>query len=209
MGSRSWLVPLAVIVIVLVISAGFAFGGPQIGLPLGALVAAAMIVVAINQKPFELIKPPSPPDSAAHVLIVIGQPLEQVAATEMVTAAIETAEADIPETSWPDQTEVLVLAPASTRFLDRWATDFSAAREAAQRRLVVSVASLARAEIGAEARVGDQDLVQATEDQLRDFPATRVILVTGAPGEDPRGDRAAAELGRRLSVPLTRVTTTA
>lgn len=207
MGSRSWLIPLAVVVVVLVISAGFAFGGPQIGLPLGALAAALMIVIAINQKPFEPIEPPPPPDSAAHVLVVVGRPLDDVAATETVTAAIEAAEAELPETNWPDQTEVLVLAPASTRFLDRWATDFSAAREAAQRRLVVSVASLARAEIGAEARVGDQDLVQATEDQLRDFPATRVILVTGPPGEDTRGDRAAADLERRLSVPLTRVTT--
>lgn len=207
MGSKSWLIPLAVVAIVVVISAGFALGGPQIGLPLGALVAAGAIAIAVRQKPFELIEPPPPKDSAAHVLVVIGQPLEEVAATETVSAAIEAAEREMPDTTWPDRTEVLVLAPAATGFLDRWATDYSRARAAAQRRLVVSIASLARAEIGAEARVGDHDLVQATEDQLRDFPATRVILVTGPAGEDPRGDRAAAELSRRLSVPLTRVTT--
>ena len=76
---------------------------------------------------------------------------------------------------------------------------------AAQRNLVVSVASLAKAEIGAEARVGDNDLIQATEDQLRDFPATRVILVTGPPEEDQAGEHAAKELNRRLAVPLIRV----
>lgn len=202
---KSWQIPFAVGAVVLVISAGFVLGGPQIGLPLGALVAAAMIILAVRQKPFELIEPPQPSDSAAHILVVIGRPLEEVDATETVGAAIEAAEAELSDPFWPEHTRVLVLAPAQTSFLDRWATDFAAAREAAQRNLVVSVASLAKADIGAEARVGDHDLVQATEDQLRDFPATQVILVTGPDSQDSRGERAARELGLRLSVPLTRV----
>lgn len=202
---KSWLIPLAVAAIVLVISAGFALGGPQIGLPLGALAAAVMITLAVRQKPDEPIQPPLPADTAAHILIVIGRPLEQIATTEAVSRAIEAAEDDMAHTEWPDHTQVLVLAPARISFLDRWASDFSRARAAAQRNLVVSVASLAKAEIGAEARVGDDDLVQATEDQLRDFPATRVILVTGRPEEDLPGERAATELQRRLAVPLIRV----
>lgn len=205
MGSKTWLAPIAVALIVLVISAGFALGGPQIGLPLGALVAAILVTVAIRQKPDEVIKPPPPRDTAAHILVVIGHPLEQISATEAVSHAIAAAERAMSHTEWPDQTQVLVLAPARIGFLDRWASDFRRSRARAQRNLVVSVASLAKAEIGAEARVGDDDLVQATEDQLRDFPATRVILVTGSPKDDPAGERAAAELDRRLAVPLTRV----
>lgn len=202
---KGWHAPVAVALIVIVISAGFAAGGPQIGLPLGALVAALLIIFAIRQKPFELISPPRPADGSAHILVVIGQALEDADAIDAVSSAVETAEKELAEPTWPDHTEVLVLAPARTGFLDRWATDFRRARETAQRNLVVSIASLAKAHIGAEARVGDQDLVQATEDQLRSFPATRVVLVTGSPETDPRGEQAAAELTRRLAVPLTRV----
>lgn len=205
MAFKSWYVPLVIAIIVLVISAGFALGGPQIGLPLGALVAAIMITVAVRQKPDERIEPPPPSDSAAHILVVIGRPLEEISTTEAVGRAIEAAEDEIEYHSWHNETQVLVLAPARIGFLDRWASDFRRARADAQRNLVVSVASLAKAEIGAEARVGDDDLIQATEDQLRDFPATRVILVTGPPEEDPAGERAATDLNRRLAVPLTRV----
>jgi hypothetical protein len=49
--------------------------------------------------------------------------------------------------------------------------------------------------VAAEARVGDEDIVQAVEDQLQSFPATEVVLVSGD-GEDV--DAAAAELGSRL-----------
>ena len=202
---KGWHIPVAVALIVVVISVGFAAGGPQIGLPLGALVAAIIITLAVRQKPFELISPTVPTDATAHILVVIGQALEDLAAIDAVSAAVEEAESGLTGSSWPDSAEVLVLAPARTGFLDRWATDFKQARETAQRNLVVSIASLAKADIGAEARVGDHDLVQAIEDQLRSFPATRVVLVTGPPETDARGERAATELTRRLAVPLTRV----
>ncbi len=78
-------------------------------------------------------------------------------------------------------------------------------RREAQRRLVITVASLAKAGVAAEARVGDEDLVQAVEDQLQSFAATEVILVTGPAGEDPAGEVAAAELERRLRVAFRRL----
>ena len=62
---------------------------------------------------------------------------------------------------------------------------------------MITVASLAKAGIAAEARVGDEDLVQAVEDQLRSFPATEVVLATGEADEDPAGEAAAAELEDR------------
>src|SRR4029079_11853071 len=93
------------------------------------------------------------------------------------------------------EAEVLVLVPARIGFLDRWASDVEGARHRAQQHLVATVAALAKAGIAAEARVGDEDIVQATEDQLQSYPATDVVLVSG---EVEDGDEAAAELSSRL-----------
>jgi hypothetical protein len=57
------------------------------------------------------------------------------------------------------------------------------------------VAALAKAGVAAEARVGDEDIVQAVEDQLQSYPATEVVLVSGE-GEAER--EAAAALRSRL-----------
>ena len=78
-----------------------------------------------------------------------------------------------------DGGEVRVLVPARIGFLDRWASDVEGARHRAQQRLVVTVAALAKAGVAAEARVGDEDIVQAVEDQLQSYPATEVVLVSG------------------------------
>ena len=94
--------------------------------------------------------------------------------------------------------EVLLLMPARHRFLDRWSSDSDSAHDQAQRNLVLSVASLAKADIAATAHIGDEDVVQAVEDELRTFPATEVILVTTSPEPDVAGDGAVAELRSRL-----------
>jgi hypothetical protein len=60
---------------------------------------------------------------------------------------------------------------------------------------VMTVAALAKAGVAAEARVGDEDIVQAVEDQLQSYPATEVVLVSGE-GDD--AEEAAAELRSRL-----------
>jgi hypothetical protein len=60
------------------------------------------------------------------------------------------------------------------------------------------VAALAKAGISAEARVGDEDIVQAVEDQLQSFPATAVVLVSGSAAEDEAAYEAGRELRSRL-----------
>jgi hypothetical protein len=60
------------------------------------------------------------------------------------------------------------------------------------------VAALAKAGISAEARVGDEDIVQAVEDQLQSFPATAVVLVSGSAAEDEAAYEAGRELQSRL-----------
>ena len=48
--------------------------------------------------------------------------------------------------------------------------------------------------------MGDEDLVQAVEDELGTFPATEVLLVTGSPERDAIGNAAVSELQSRLEV---------
>ncbi len=112
--------------------------------------------------------------------------------------------ARVAELGTGEDVDVLVLAPARIRFFDRWASDVEPARQAAQRNLVATVAALAKAGVEAEARVGDEDIVQAVEDQLQTFPATEVVLVGGGAGASD--EQAAAELGRRLEAEFHRVT---
>ncbi len=81
-------------------------------------------------------------------------------------------EAGIEGTGGEEDADVLVLAPARIGFLDRWASDVEGARRGAQQTLVATVAALAKAGIAAEARVGDEDVLQAIEDQLQ-TPPTR------------------------------------
>ena len=97
--------------------------------------------------------------------------------------------------------EVLVLAPALNRRLAHWASDLDDAREAAQRRLVLSLGTLAAADVDGRGRVGDTDAVQAVEDTLRDFPADEAVLVT-APVEGKGPARTLASLRARLDLPL-------
>jgi hypothetical protein len=189
--------PLLVAAIAVPIAAGFLIAGPGIGASLGAFVAVALVTYAVRARPRGAIGAEAPP--GRRLLVVVARPVEDPR-TVAATAALAAAGDDHPAAD-----QVLVLAPTRMRFLDRWASDLEDARTAAQENLVVSVASLAKAGIEAEARVGDEDLVQAVEDQIRSFPATEVVLVTGGPEEDPAGERAAAELRERLRVPFERL----
>jgi hypothetical protein len=184
-----WKLPLLVGAIAVPIAFAFFFGGPAIGVAVGALVAVAIVVVAANQQPRGPIEPLEDAPGR-RVLIVLGDELEDPQAVEEVAAAV----------TGKDPATVMVLSPARIEFLDRWASDVEDARRDAQRRLVISVAALAAAGIEAEARVGDEDFVQAVEDQLGSFPASEVILVSAAGEENKAAAAAAEELRARLRV---------
>jgi hypothetical protein len=183
-----WKLPLVVAAIAVPIVAAFYVAGPGLGVAAGALVAVAILVVAARQRPLGPIGPAVSGTEPSRLLVVVSRPVEEPAAIRGIAA---TAAAD-------GGGEVLVLSPARIGFFDRWASDVEGARRQAQQRLVITVASLAKAGVVAEARVGDEDLVQAVEDQLQTFAATEVILAAAPAGEDPEADAAAAELERRL-----------
>jgi hypothetical protein len=161
---------------------------------MGALVAVAIVIVAVRQRPRNAIGELPVGFARRRLLVVTGRPLDEPSAIREIAAEARKGAGEI------SPAEVLVLAPARIGFLDRWASDLEGARREAQQRLVITVASLAKAGVVAEARVGDEDLVQAVEDQLQSFAATEVILVSGGADEDPEAEAAAAELERRLRV---------
>jgi hypothetical protein len=192
----AWKLPLIVAAIAVPIVAGFAIGtaigvgGSGMGLAAGALVVAAIVVVAARQLPRGPIDSAPAEDSRRHLLLVAACVVEEPKAVAEISRVARLG-------SDAGDLDVLVLAPARIGFLDRWASDVESARHAAQENLVATVAALAKAGVKAEARVGDEDIVQAVEDQLQTFPATEVVLVSdGGAGE---GDaKAGAELAGRL-----------
>jgi hypothetical protein len=189
-----WKLPLVVAAIAVPIVAAF-YVSPGLGLAAGALAAVTIVVVAARQTPRGPIGKAPPGLGRRRLLVAITNPVDDPETIDEIAAmAGKHGEAD-----------VLVLSPARIGFLDRWASDVEGARREAQRRLVITVAALAGADVVAEARVGDEDLVQAVEDQLESFPATAVALITGPRDEDEAAEAAAEELEQRLRVEFRRL----
>lgn len=193
----AWALPLTVIAIAVPVVAAFAIGGPGLGLAVGALAAVAIAVFAARLVPRGPIAPASG-DGRPRMLLVTSVPIDDPESVERIAGEAELGGAT-------GEGGVRVLAPARSGFLDRWASDLAPAREAAQRNLVITLANLGKADVEADARVGDEGLVQAVEDQLADFPATEVVLATGDATSDRAGTEAAEELRNRLSVPFRHV----
>ncbi len=192
-GIAAWKLPLIVAAIAIAIIAAFYVGGPGMGMAEGSIVAAVIVVMAVRNPPPAPIVPARAADRREHLLVVVDEPLEDGTAIERIAAA------SVPLDPAEPEPEVRVVAPAHNRFLDRWASDTAPGRDRAQRNLVLSLASLAGAGVDATARIGDEDIVQTVTDQLREYPATEVFLVTGASG--PSG-AAAEQLRSRLHAPF-------
>jgi hypothetical protein len=183
-----WKLPLIVAGVVVPTVAAFMLGGPGLGVAIGAFAAVGLLAVAIRQQPEGPIGSRDRRDAKHHVLIVAAGGVEEPADVAEIKRVAGLSGGE-------DEDEVRVLVPARIGFLDRWASDVEDARHRAQQRLVMTVAALAKAGVAAEARVGDEDIVQAVEDQLQSYPATDVVLVSG---EADGADEAADELSSRL-----------
>jgi hypothetical protein len=177
--------------IVASIVVGTLLGGPGVGVALAGLAGVVLVYWAVQLRPRGGIGEAPDAQVRRRLLVVVSRPVEDEATTSAIAA-------DAGIDGSRDLAEVMVLAPLRIGFLDRWASDLEPAQEEAQKTLVISVASLARAGVVAEARVGDEDIVQAVEDQVGSFVATEVILVTAADAEDPDAAHAADELAARL-----------
>lgn len=193
-GITAWKLPLIVAAIAIAIVAAFYLGGPGMGMAEGSIVAGVIVVMAVRHPPLHPIVPAVASDLREHLLVVVDEPLEDGRAIERIAAA------SVPLDPADPEPEVRVVAPAHNRFLDRWACDVGPGRERAQRNLVLSLAALAGAGVDACAKIGDEDIVQTVADQLQEYPATEVFLVTGAAAGGPAG--AVEELRSRLRVPF-------
>jgi hypothetical protein len=191
---RRW--PWLPALLVVPVFVGIAWGGAQVGSAIGAVIVAVILVVTVRSARNEPIEVAQPGPGVPGGILVIAL----VAIEDPRTAGIVAA---IGDPSRPEAGEegLLVLAPARTSRLDRWADDIEGARFESQRVLTVSLATMAAAGLPAEGRVGDGDVVQATEDVLRSYAATEVAIVA-RPGDSERQIR---ELERRLPVKLRRV----
>jgi hypothetical protein len=196
-GIAVWKLPLIVTAIAIGIIAAFYVGGPGMGMAEGSIVAGVIVVLAVRNPPLSPIVPARAADRREHLLVIVDEPLEDGMAIERIAAAAVPLDPAEPEP------EVRVVAPTHNRFLDRWTCDRGPGHDRAQRNLVLSLASLAGAGVDATARIGDENIVQTVTDQLRDYPATEVFLVT-APG----GPSAAAveQLRSRLHAPFHHLT---
>jgi hypothetical protein len=189
----AWKLPLIVAAIAFSIVAGFYIGGDGLGLAVGALAAAAVVYMAARNPPrYESVPAPAI-DSRERVLIVLESALEDRGA-RIVAEIVGAAESD------GEPPEVLLASPCRSSFLERWTSDLEPGRLRAPADLVHSSSVLAKAEVPATARVGDEEVVQMTEDVLRRFAATEVVLVSRHPSGPNAG-----ELEERLTIPLHRI----
>jgi hypothetical protein len=191
---KAWMLPLIVIALVVPGSAAFILAGPGLGLAVGGLAVASILVFAATRRPDEPIEVARAADRRRRLLLVAIEPIDAPAAVEAVQAAVNAGE--------DGDAEVLVLAPALNTPLSHWASDLGRSRLDAQRKLVLTLGSLAAADVDARGAVGDPDPEQAIEDTLRQYAADEVIV--GLPeGSSKRDIRAlVAELRRRLDVPV-------
>jgi hypothetical protein len=179
---KSWQPPLILLVLIVPAALGFALAGPGLGLTIAGLSLVGLAVVAMLVVPHDPIGHTPHPGLARRLLVVTTFPIEDARAIQRVADEVRLGFDE-------NDSEIRILTPAANTFLRRWATDIERARDRAQRDLVVSVASLTLAGVDASARVGDEDLVQAVDDELATFNATEVFLLTRGTPDSPAADQ--------------------
>jgi len=177
---------------------GFIVGGPGFGIMLGGFSLVGLVIVAAKVIPNDPIGRVPHPELERRLLVVTTFPIEDGPTIQRVADEVSLGASD-------EDGEIRLLTPAVNTFLDRWATDLRAAQRRAQRDLVISVASLTLAGVDASAGIGDEDVVQAVEDELRTYDATEVFLVTHPTGP---AEKAAEALRERLQPPFHHVVLT-
>jgi hypothetical protein len=193
---KSWALPLIVTGLIAPPIAAFALAGPGAGLAVGALAAGAIVVIAARSRFDEEIEVGASQGDRYTLLVVATDAVEDPgiagAIAEVARAGARATRAD------PDrEPQILVVAPALNTRVAQWLSDLGTARLGAQRRLAVSLGTLAAAGLDARGQVGDADPVQAVEDALRTFAAQEVVFVTG-----PDHDHDVDEVRRRLDRPV-------
>ena len=191
----AWMLPLLVAVLVVPAFAGFALGGPPAGIAAGAITVAAVLAAAARLRYDTPIEVAAAPDGRYRVLILTAVAVDSPELVAQIEAITAEGAASVGAEPPP---ELLVLAPATSSRLDRWADDLDAGRRQAHGVLGASLGAFAAAGFDAAGRVGDGSPIQAIEDTLHSFAASEVIVVRGP----SLGDDEVGELRRRLDRPV-------
>jgi hypothetical protein len=187
---RPFAIPLLILVICAAVAGAMSLSGTELGaglgMAVGALAATSLIVFAARAKPDDRLEVATSRDLGHRVLVL--------ATAEPTPDAAER----VAELAGP-ATDVRLVIPVPSHRLDRWLSAEDEARHEAEARLARSAGSLVAAGLPVSGSVGDPDPAQALEDELRDFAADEVVLLT-ANGKDPL-----AKIESRLGLPLRRV----
>src|SRR4051794_22531100 len=186
---RPYAIPLIIAAICVPIVAAMSMAGTfgaGLGMAVGALAVSGLIVFAARARPDLTLEVASSRASGRRVLVV--------ATTE---ATPESAER-IAQLAGSAK-DVRLVVPVPSHRLDRWLSAEDEARREAEGRLARSAGALVAAGLPVSGSVGDPDPAQALEDELRDFAADEVVLLSDN-DKDPL-----AKVERRLALPLRRV----
>jgi hypothetical protein len=187
---RPFAIPLIIFAICAAVAAAMALSGTELGaglgMAVGALAATSLIAFAARAKPEKRVEVAESRDSGHRVLVV---------ATAEATA--DSAQRIAQLVGAPE--DVRLVVPVPSHRLDRWLSAEDEARHEAEAQLARSAGALVAAGLPVSGSVGDPDPAQALEDELRDFAADEVVLLTDD-GKDPL-----AKVESRLGLPLRRV----
>jgi hypothetical protein len=187
---RPFAIPLIITAICVPVAAAMSLSstelGAGIGMAVGAVAATCLIVWAARLKPERTLEVAQSGDASRRVLIVAVAEATAEAAERISTLA-------------GSATDVRLLVPVPSHRLDRWLSAEDEARREAEARLARSAGALVAAGLPVSGSVGDSDAAQAVEDELHDFAADEVVLLTGG-GKDPL-----TKIESRLGIPLRRV----
>ena len=186
---RPFTIPLIIGAICASIVASMALSdsvGAGLGMAVGAAAATALVVFAARARPEGRLEVAESDDHEHRVLVVATA--EATAESAERIAALAGSASDI-----------RLVVPVPSHALDRWMSAEDDARREAEARLARSAGAMVAAGLPVSGSVGDHDPAQALEDELRDFAADEVVLLT-ANGKDPL-----AKVEARLGLPLRRV----
>jgi hypothetical protein len=147
------------------------------------------------------------PAPDAEQVPVLGGPDERrvlVVANETVTG--EELLSTISTLALTQKTVFQVVCPALNSRLKTYTSDEDPAREAAQKRLDVTLARLTSVGIDAHGLVGDGDPLVAVDDAVRTFGPKEIVISTHPPGKSNWLERGVVDSVRaRYDVPVTHV----
>jgi predicted transcriptional regulator len=161
-------------------------------------LSAAAVAVYLRQR--------GPAPEAEQVRQLGGADERRVLVVANETVAGEELLSTISTLALTEKTLFQVVCPALNSRLKTYTSDEDPAREAAQKRLDVTLARLASVGIDANGVVGDGDPLVAVDDAVRTFGPNEIVISTHPPGKSNWLERGVVDSVRaRYDVPVTHV----